>query len=343
MVWTAIPNSDIDADSPLTTGLLTALRDNVASAFAKDSGAPVLANNYVTDTMIATDTILAGSIAAGAVGQSEIGASAVGSGELKTTTATLSGQTAWLTTTAGAYAFSLLLKTNSSGSALWQASNVGSLATVAYTTSTSYSKQYYVYNYSSGSMSIQERYVQSSPPYNLGDGDVPLFVYILVDSFGSVEAASVAPEATWHNNGFTDIRATRKDNVSGRSWKEVPEIIADLNDANLTRQEAVRLGIHTREEIADRLIADSKVDMEITQAVKQADMPLIPHPFQYCNLRNKTIVMLDPVSPTTEKLLMLHNEGEDINKLLHNNKIPFGNTALDRVMPEGVMAVDFTL
>ena len=52
MAWTVIPDSDIDPDSPVTTGLMTALRDNVAAAFAKDSGAPVLADNYIAPIML---------------------------------------------------------------------------------------------------------------------------------------------------------------------------------------------------------------------------------------------------------------------------------------------------
>ena len=54
MTWTLIPDSDIDPDSPVTTGLMTALRNNVASAFAKDSGAPVLANGYIVPIMLNT-------------------------------------------------------------------------------------------------------------------------------------------------------------------------------------------------------------------------------------------------------------------------------------------------
>jgi len=36
---------------------MTALRDNVAAAFAKDSGAPVLANDYVVEAMMATASV----------------------------------------------------------------------------------------------------------------------------------------------------------------------------------------------------------------------------------------------------------------------------------------------
>ena len=43
MVWTVIPDSDIDPDSPITTGLMTAYRDNFAAMAAGDSGAPSIA------------------------------------------------------------------------------------------------------------------------------------------------------------------------------------------------------------------------------------------------------------------------------------------------------------
>lgn len=55
MVWTVIPDSDIDPDSPITTGLMTAIRDNVAAMGAQDSGAPVMvgANAMLLDTKTA--------------------------------------------------------------------------------------------------------------------------------------------------------------------------------------------------------------------------------------------------------------------------------------------------
>jgi len=57
MAWTVVPDSDIDPDSPVPTGLMTASRDNVASAFAKDSGAPVLADGYVDVAMLVAPTV----------------------------------------------------------------------------------------------------------------------------------------------------------------------------------------------------------------------------------------------------------------------------------------------
>jgi len=42
MAWVTIPNTDIDADSPITVALMTALRDNLAAMAAGDAGAPTI-------------------------------------------------------------------------------------------------------------------------------------------------------------------------------------------------------------------------------------------------------------------------------------------------------------
>jgi len=52
MAWTVIPDSDIDPDSPVTTGLMTALRDNVASAMNGDTGAPKMQTAGIADGAI---------------------------------------------------------------------------------------------------------------------------------------------------------------------------------------------------------------------------------------------------------------------------------------------------
>ena len=75
--YTAIADADIDPESPGNTTLFTRLRDNPIAAFEKAAGAPVLANDYVTNAMIATGAVNADSIAANAVGTSEIAAGVV--------------------------------------------------------------------------------------------------------------------------------------------------------------------------------------------------------------------------------------------------------------------------
>ena len=55
MVWTNIPNSDIDQDSPVTVALMTALRDNPEAIADGDSGAP-----RITDGALSTSVTTAG-------------------------------------------------------------------------------------------------------------------------------------------------------------------------------------------------------------------------------------------------------------------------------------------
>ena len=78
---------------------------------------------------------------------------------------------------------------------------------------------------------------------------------------------------------------------------------------------------------------------EITQDIKNADMNVVNHPYQGNDLTGDTIIMLDPNSDFSHKLLALHNAGESISDLLTDGDILFDNTALNRTMPQGVISV----
>jgi hypothetical protein len=54
-VWTAIPDSDIDPDSPFTTALATAYRENVIAAFEGASGSPTIHPSSAFDDTITTE------------------------------------------------------------------------------------------------------------------------------------------------------------------------------------------------------------------------------------------------------------------------------------------------
>lgn len=58
MVWTTIPDSDIDPDSPITTGLMTAYRDNFAAMAAGDTGAPDIEPLAFAKTITASNAYL---------------------------------------------------------------------------------------------------------------------------------------------------------------------------------------------------------------------------------------------------------------------------------------------
>jgi len=87
----------------------------------------------------------------------------------------------------------------------------------------------------------------------------------------------------------------------------------------------------------------SIVEEEITQNIKNADMPLIPHPFDGNDLNGKTVVMLDPISDLTWQLAEMcdcHDQF-NLNELLHNGRIVIDNTPISRAGPPGVPIVPF--
>jgi len=79
--------------------------------------------------------------------------------------------------------------------------------------------------------------------------------------------------------------------------------------------------------------------VEVTQELKQRDMPLIPHPFPDANPAAEQVVLLDPVGEAAELLHALHATGEDVNRLLAERAIVLDNQALDAATPPGVQAV----
>ena len=220
-------------------------QSTVAADNATDTLTLVAGTNITMTTNATSDSVTinasSGAPAANSVGQNELkDTNAV----LSTTSTTL----VWLTSTAGTHAFSFQLYHTSTGT-----SGTGSLSGYIHYENSTTPRKRFALKTTTQTAYLREYYVQASPPYDLGDGYIPLFVFMLVEKgTGKVVAASLAPEAPWHYNGHTNIRATRKDGA--RSWKEVPQIIKDLDDANLTKQEAVRLGVYTRAEIQDRIL-----------------------------------------------------------------------------------------
>ncbi len=93
--YTAIPDSDIDPESPGTTTLFTRLRDNPiavleGNAVAKIANAAFAAGTLNGDKLV-TDSVTATQIAAGAVAESELGNGAAHRAKLYTTVISLAG------------------------------------------------------------------------------------------------------------------------------------------------------------------------------------------------------------------------------------------------------------
>jgi hypothetical protein len=312
----------LGADRIATSTTAFALYDNLF-AFAEGAvGAPriqtgAIQNGAVTGTKIAQDAITEGNIAPSSVGQTRI----------RSTTGDVSvggGGIANLMLAGGEYGFYPQV-----------AFLGGPVASIGATIAVNYGSGYAAIIHLDASASgvntagARQRYIQASPPYDLGDGSVPLFVFAAIDSAGNVRMTYSAEDPPWANNGPTSIRADFYDE-QGRGWqrrRRRPNMDALRNPA---QRETELARISEPEEI------------EVTQALKQADMPLIPHPFQGNDLTGLTVVLLDPIGQMAEQLRALHQSGENISGLLHGEYLRLGNAPIARTAPPGVMPVSVT-
>lgn len=302
MPYSAVTAGEKDADSPITVGLLDKLDGNVQGAF--EGNAPF--------------KIQAGAMGTDSVGQGAISAGAVHQGELSTSSGTVthngdSATSASHTLPGGEYGFYPQFRhTGASNPNDWTVNFLDGSA------STSWSSRMRSTHNNEQSWSpdpvleIRQRYINSSPPIDLGDGPVPLFFFALVGESGEIKQTYAADVPPWLYNGPT---STKPDlvTIEGRKFKNVTAI-----DPSTKR-------------VTNKMI-------EVTQGVKNADMELLPHPF-YDFAQGDSILILDP--PETEELLTLHEAGEEVHNLIRDDYIRIDNTPINRACPDGVSAVSF--
>lgn len=152
-------------------------------------------------------------------------------------------------------------------------------------------------------------YIQSSPPYDIGDGEVPLFVFVKLDADGKITQLSAAQDPPWMYNGPTNTNYNKR--VNGRKYRF--------------------------EKYVDENGEIQKREIEITQAVKNADMDTVPHPFIL--KENESVVLLDPVE--TLELMELMGAGERVSSFLFNDYLRIDNTPINRACPQGVLPCGF--
>lgn len=334
MVWTTIPDGDIDPESPIDAPLMAALRDNPIAIAQGLSGAPKIlsaafGDNTLSGVKLQAGTIPAGKHVAGSIAQSDLASASVGRGQLKTATAAGSTNVAGsmpftYTLTGGTYAWWTCSGYDAGGTSHW-AFSAGNVAAGALGLK-NITDQFQ-------SFFVDERYVQTSPPYDLGDGIVPLFVTLMLDAGGAIVGSCVAPDPVWVYNGPTDIVPDRY-TLDGRAYKRVRML-----DGQYASLRLASLDPAARETFLEALAVAPLEEIEITQAIKHNDMPVVPHPWVGNDLTGRTVVMLDPVSRFTERLALLHARGESVRDLLLGGEILIDNVALPRRGPPGVQMV----
>lgn len=356
--YTAIPDTDIDPESPVTVGLMTLLRDNPLAIQEGDATAPKIANAALVGYPWA-----AGSFAANAIAQSDIQASAVGQAELKSSAGTVSRTTLGVdhyTLPGGAYGLYPETMTTRPGGTdggvrgcyflggnyLAESgayTNVAEFVTVTdWDSYASYISLSFVNrSYSDTTMNARQRYINASPPYDLGDGVVPAFVFAKLDGNGAVESLYIADDPPWAHNGPTDTRPTFVDRSGKYIDVFVSEAAARACEQDPTCEAAIADYVALRQRRAGRIWTPAARDLvpvrvPVDQRIKNADMAIVPHPF--ANEADKTIVLLDPVSDLVERIAYLHQTGEDVVDVV-TRWLQIDNNPLQRNAPAGVLPV----
>lgn len=168
----------------------------------------------------------------------------------------------------------------------------------------------------------RQRFITSSPPYNLGDGDVGGFIYLLVDENNNAIAHYASDTPPWAYNGPTDIRATHKCPITNKKYRITPKQLS------------------VRDIINGKKIEYEK--QEITNDIKNADMNLIPHPFTNVPEGHR-VILLDPMSDKISRLIELQNSGSNEVQEIINNYIKIDSDKINRKCHQSVTAVKFKL
>lgn len=287
MAWTSLSFS---FGSLLTSTKMTQMYDNFDAVMAKASGAPTLASSYVVRSMLSTT-------------QQSINHS-VNTGNSQN----------FSFSSTGTYGFQLYVS-----SAPANITNEVSVGGGSYTVTR-------IAAGNSGAHVLVMRYITSSPPWDLGDGDIQNFVWLLLDGIGNIVSSVSCIDPPW--NFLTQQRALRKGllTVTVDEADRDPEKRAEL-DRELDNIERIE-------------------PTQLNMSEKIADMPVFPHPWADGNrdTTGLTIAMLDPVSPLMERFKKLDQlgmeDGEDVLNLLNNDYIRFDNTPLTRALPPGVIAIE---
>lgn len=278
-------------------------------------GQSEIASNSVGEAEIQSGAVTQLKIAANAVGSSQLASNAVTDGKIISQAVTQSklftSQSEISTTTnatlvlpGGEYGF--YPRTRQSGNTAVQAKIVDSAVAISGSATTYIATS----NMSGGTIYFQQRYINSSPPYNLGDGNIPIFVFVKVDANGKPISIYTADVPPWAYNGPTRVTA---DHITAHGEKF--QFQTRVIDRDSGRIETVMV--------------------PVTHEIKNADMGLIPHPFD-SKKPGESIILMDP--PDTQHLKNLCDAGESINDLLHDDYLRIDNAALNRKSPNGVAA-----
>lgn len=339
--YAAIADTDIDVGSPTKSPTGYSFRDNLLSVIQWDTtriGQPVVCQgafdpDAIQNADIGTAQVDARCIS-GAFGQSQVKSS---TGTFSVTlgyTAATAGQ-AGTTLPGGDYGFWPTVDwTAVTGSdPLWVSVGLYRENTLSSSLAAAFGSTW-MGGAGTGSQTLSgsQLYIIASPPYDLGDGEIPLFVYAEIDTDGTVLSTWIAQDPPWHvltkpPVPVTTVTPGKKMDVKGKIIQQ-----KDTRSTAWMHKTEIRYpadAVTPQARLAFRKSTNGVYE-PVTAASKNRTMPLLPHPF----IKPRgTVVLVDPMS--TADLADVHAH-ESITKLLHTGDIILTQESATRKLPPGV-------
>ncbi len=175
---------------------------------------------------------------------------------------------------------------------------------------------------------VSFKYLRSSPPYDLGYGEIPMFIFLRLNSQGEIISATTTQDPPWANSLDTEKTILRNGSVYYRRLKNNQPKITDANTPD-----QMRACLH--------VLSDDNCweEVELTQAIKNENMNALPHPFFNVQSDEK-VLLLDVLSSTGQELVSLIEQGDvDAVHVLSTRYLRLDNEPLDVNSPRGVLTV----
>jgi len=313
----------------LTAAQLNNLQNDITAFANQDAGAPAPATDFITlDTQI-TD---------GIIGQSEVGANAIHQSELATSQANAGGSvsassTLEVTLQGGNYMLTL--------DGYQSATDAGAGFSTLYTPvgAATYEHRAQLTNNAGGTRTIYIRstYVSASPPYDLGNGVVAYFIQLVVNkTTGALTHFYCGNDPMWMYYGKTN--SISKYNKKGKSYRMATRLDMEKTVNNVDVF-AMLKNPSTRQQALDIINDPKKVELEITQEIKNRDKDDVPHPF-FINPATEEVVTLNMIDDSfLLPLKEMSESGECIGDLFMNDYIRIDNNHITGMQTAAGMKV----
>lgn len=297
--YSAVTAGEKDADSPINVSLIDKLDQNPLAIAEGASGAPKIQNAAFADNSINGSRIVSATIDQGSLN--------TGSGEVSTT----SSSEVNLTLPGGEYGFYPNIRC--SGSAVDFRHRIGNKTDALAPTSNVCNILMQIVSGGGTAYAVQ-RYINASPPHAIESVDYRDFIFLLLDSNGDAISGWMATDPPWFHNGPTKTSPNLgpANGLKRRRAKKIPDSLRNLSD---------------KKEFVEKFKALDYEEVEIDTNVKNADMPLMPHPF---NGADGNIVIIEPEqSGVYSDLCDLYCDGESVLELIHEGYLEVDNTEIN--------------